>query len=223
MERLAPTLDRLVVVGSFGSPLYKPGLIDRLLVLAHSAEVEPAIILNKADLAAPGEAEHAAAEYEALGYRVVISSSVGARGIDDVRAVIGKGRSALCGHSGVGKSTLLKAVDPGVTEDVETGAVSRSTGKGRHTTTRVRVWRLSSGAEVIDLPGIKLLDLAHLDPEDVYAAFPETATALGRCQFADCAHGPEPGCAVKVALADRSVSPRRRASLERILESLRWR
>lgn len=222
VERLAPTLDRLVIVASFGQPEYKPGLIDRLLVLAHHAAVEPLVVLNKVDLAAdPAEVRGAADEYVGLGYDVLCTSVVDQIGVAELAQVIGHGRSALSGHSGVGKSSLLKAVDPAVTSEVLTGDLSQATGKGRHTTTRVRVWRLSSGAEVIDLPGVRLLDLAYLEPHDVYEAFPETSGALGSCQFGDCAHGPEPGCAVKGVL-ESGISARRRESLDRILESVAW-
>lgn len=222
VERLAPTLDRLVVVASFRSPEYKPGIIDRLLVLAHHAGVAPLIVLNKVDLADdPADVAAAAKEHTELGYDVLCTSVVDGTGIAELADAIREGRSALSGHSGVGKSSLLKAVDPDVTSEVRTGEVSEVTGKGRHTTTRVRVWRLTSGAEVIDLPGVRLLDLAYLEPEDVYAAFPETNAALGRCRFGDCSHGPEPGCAVKEALASE-ISDRRRESLDRILESVTW-
>lgn len=222
VERLAPTLDRLVIVASFGTPEYRPGIVDRLLVLAHHAGVEPVVVLNKVDLATdPAEVRRAAAEYGELGYRVLETSVVDQVGTSELADVVGTGRSALAGHSGVGKSSLLKAVDPDVTSEVRTGELSAVTGKGRHTTTRVRVWRLSSGGEVIDLPGVRLLDLAYLEPADVYAAFPEVSAVLGSCRFGDCSHGPEPGCAVKEALVD-GISPRRRESLERILESVAW-
>lgn len=222
VERLAPTVDQLVVVASFGTPRYKPGLVDRLLVLAHHAEVEPLVVLNKTDLGDPDDVEAARSEYAEVGHRVVVTSVPEGRGIDELRERLVNARSVLTGHSGVGKSSLLKAVDPEITSEVTTGAVSRVTGKGRHTTTRVRVWKLSAGGDVIDLPGIRLLGLEHLDVDDVLAAFPEVAPAVGQCQFRDCSHGPEPGCAVRPVLEGDGLSDRRLESLERILESISW-
>ena len=214
LRLLAPNLDRLVIVAALAFPDFKPGLVDRLLVMAESENVEAVVVLNKVDLLNQREvAERYRALYAGLGYATLLTSTVTGEGIGELRARLG-GRSAFCGHSGVGKSSLLLALAPEL--QPQTQEVSLATGKGQHTTTSIRLYRGSWG-ELFDLPGLKLAPL-HMEREELARYFPDFAAC--RCKFRDCQHQCEPGCAVKAAVADGLVDEERYQSYLRILESL---
>ena len=215
IQTLCGQIDRLIVVASLRFPEFKPGLVDRLLVMAELEHLPAVVILTKADLAEPVESQPWLQLYRSLGYPCHRVSSLTGEGILEVRGFFEVGRSALCGHSGVGKSSLLaRFCEEG---EVAVGEVSQATGKGQHTTTRVRLIRSASGAEWFDLPGLKLapLDCSELE---LARAFPEFQTC--RCRFRDCLHRHEPGCGVLLALEAGEVTRERYDSYRRILESL---
>ncbi len=212
VRMLCPNLDRLVVVGSLKEPPLKTGLIDRFLALAELERLEALIVLNKLDLDRE-EAERTARLYRQLGYPVVCTSTLTGEGIDELKARL-HGRSALAGHSGVGKSSLLGALAPEVAPQI--GEVSQSTRKGQHTTTSVRLYRLDWG-ELFDLPGLKLAPL-DCQPRELARLFVELGAC--RCRFSDCLHRDEPGCGVREAAREGAIDPERYASYLRVLASL---
>lgn len=216
VKLLSGNLDRLVIVASLLHPALRPGLIDRLLVLAEQERLEALIILTKVDLLEDREeAERYCSLYRSLGYACLLTSTHTGEGIEALRQKLDRGRSALCGHSGVGKSSLLSALQPDLTP--LTGEVSLATDKGQHTTTSVRLVRLHSGAELFDLPGLKLAPLT-MEAEQLKGCFPEFSAC--RCRYRDCLHRTEPGCGVKEAVEQGQLDPERYQSYLRILKSL---
>ena len=206
-QTLVANLELAVIVFSAAEP--RPDLfkLDRFLVLAEDSELEILIILNKADLADPSELTEALAEYRAIGYEILTTSRITGEGIDTLRARL-KGRlSAFCGPSGVGKSSLLNAVQPGLR--LKTGEISEITHAGRHTTVRAELLTLEIGGWVADTPGLRQVEFWDLLPEDVAFCFPELEPLMGHCKFPNCRHRKEPGCAVRAAVDDQRVSPRR--------------
>lgn len=216
VKLLSGNLDRLVVVAALVHPAFRPGLIDRLLVLAEQEHLEALVVLTKADLVEErSQAEAYQSLYRSLGYGCLLTSVASGEGIAELSARLSQGRSALCGHSGVGKSSLLGALQPELAP--LTGEVSVATDKGQHTTTSVRLVRLHSGGELFDLPGLKLAPLS-MEPLELKACFPEFAAC--RCRYRDCLHRSEPRCAVREAVESGLVNEERYGSYLRILDSL---
>jgi ribosome biogenesis GTPase len=216
VKLLSGNLDRLVVVAALVHPAFRPGLIDRLLVLAEQEHLEALVVLTKADLVEErSQAEAYQSLYRSLGYGCLLTSVTSGEGIAELSARLSQGCSALCGHSGVGKSSLLGALQPELAP--LTGEVSMATDKGQHTTTSVRLVRLQSGGELFDLPGLKLAPLS-IDPLELKACFPEFAAC--RCRYRDCLHRSEPRCAVREAAQSGLVDRERYESYLRILDSL---
>ncbi len=195
---LAANLDRVFVVVAVCEPPANTDLIDRLLVLVESSGMHPVLVLNKLDLPdAPEAAAELADLYGALGYETMSVSAVTREGLTGLSEELCRGTSALIGPSGVGKSTLLNALDP--TLDLRTGALSGKGGQGRHTTVSSRLIGLECGGFVADTPGFSDVNLWGVAPEDVGACFPEFA-AEAVCRFRSCAHDQEPGCGVREAV-----------------------
>lgn len=214
IQQLCANLDRLVVVASLRFPNFKPGLVDRLLLLAELERLPATLVLTKADLCPPEEAESWRQFYSQLGYSVVVTSLLSPQ-VDLLREQLQQGRSAFCGHSGVGKSTLFSLLAP--ERGTEMGEVSLATSKGKHTTTRVQLYRLASGGELFDLPGLKLAPL-ECTPLELARAFPEFNSC--QCRYRDCLHRSENGCGVKDAVERGDIQAIRYESYQRILESL---
>jgi ribosome biogenesis GTPase len=203
---LAANLDRVFVVVALRAPKASRQLIDRLLVLVESSGMHPILILNKAEL--EGAAESAAElreVYEPIGYEVVVSSVVTGEGLDQLSALLCAGSSAVIGPSGVGKSSLLNAVEPDLV--LRTGALSRKTGTGRHTTVGSRLIVLDCGGRVADTPGFGDVGLWSVAPEGVSGCFPEMASLAEDCRFRGCTHLKEPDCGVRAALEDGRLDP----------------
>lgn len=217
IQVLCGQIDRLIVVASLHNPEFKPGLVDRLLVLAELERIPAVVVLTKADLAQCEDWQAWVDLYRGLGYPCHAVSSHTGQGLEQLADFFGQGRSALCGHSGVGKSSLLSCFCP--EGELAVGEVSQATGKGQHTTTRVRLIRGQNGAEWFDLPGLKLAPL-ECSPLEVARCFPDFQPYRGGCRFRDCLHQDEPGCGVKAACQSGEISPHRYASYLRILESL---
>lgn len=215
---LSDNIEQLVIVQSFGIPQPKPGLIDRLLVVARLYSLQPILVLNKIDLAAPTEIEKLARLYRGLSVTVAPTSATGGQGLEYLESLLVGRSSALCGHSGVGKSSLLQALDP--TCQTETGSVSQAIGKGKHTTTRVRLQRLSKGGVLYDLPGLKLMPLKGLERPELGRYFPDIEGAARQCRFGNCLHVNEPDCAVKQALESGFLDEMRYRSYLKILDEL---
>jgi len=199
---LAANIDLVAVVASFGEPPLRPGLIDRYLVAIQRGGAEPLLCVNKADLLTAAERE-LLTPYEALGVPVLLCSTVTGAGLTELRAKLKGKLCVFTGHSGVGKSSLVNALAPGL--DLRTGTVTESTGKGRHTTTASSLYELGCGIRIIDTPGIREFGIGLADADDMV----EFGAYAGQCRFRNCTHTHEPGCAVKEAV-DRGDIPRAR-------------
>lgn len=213
----AANVDALVVVAAAAKPAFKPGLVDRYLIAAEVGGVEPIFCLNKIDLVESEPKELQA--YRDLGVNVIKTSCETGEGIDQLRAALRGNLSIFAGHSGVGKSSLLNALQPDL--DLETREISEATQKGKHTTTTARLFQLDDGIRVIDTPGIRALGLWEVSPEEVAFYFPDIAEHSASCKFRDCTHTHEPKCAVRDAVESGKISRHRFESFRRIRESLR--
>jgi len=202
--------EQLVIVTALADPPPRPSLIDRCLVAAYDAGMDPVVVLTKADLAEPDEM---ISLLSPLDVRIVVTRRD--TGVDNVRAVLANRTSVLIGHSGVGKSTLVNALVPDA--DRATSEVNEVTGRGRHTSTSAVALPLPDGGWIIDTPGFRSFGLAHVDVDHVLAAFPDMEEICVACPRG-CTHlATEPECALDVAVTDGSLSSARVESLRRIL------
>jgi ribosome biogenesis GTPase len=216
---VAANIDNLVIVSSVADPPFRPGLIDRYLVAAAKGDLTPLICVNKVDLGGLEELQEILETYRDLGYPVILTSTKTGQGIEELRERLRDRTSVFAGHSGVGKSSLLRLLVPGI--QVKVAEVNPRTGRGRHTTTAAELVRLPDGGYVIDTPGIRQFSLWDLTEEDVRRFFVEIARYGAGCRFADCSHTVEPGCAVRAALEEGRLHPRRYESFLRLLEEAR--
>lgn len=201
--------DQLAIVAALADPPPRVGMIDRILVAAYDAGLDPLLVLTKADLAAP---DGLMATYRPLGLKVV-AVEPGADLTELEAALVGR-RSVLVGHSGVGKSTLVNALIPGV--DRATGVVNEVTGRGRHTSTSAVALELPSGGWVIDTPGVRSFGLSHVTPDSFVAAFTDLAEFIADCPRG-CRHDSEAdGCALDTAVAEAKLTPERLESFRRM-------
>lgn len=212
---LVANLDRLFLVFSCANPPPNPRLIDRFLVIAELDGIEAAIVANKVDRVDEEELERAFGVYRRLGYRVFPTSAIDGRGIDPLREELQDRVSAFVGPSGVGKSSLLNVVDPGL--GLAVGDVSARLDKGRHTTRVAVLHPIAGGGWVADTPGIRELASFELPEDRLDACFPEMRPYLGRCRFASCRHDREPGCAIRAAVERGDIDAGRYESYLRIL------
>ena len=209
-------VDLLVLLASCAIPQTEPFLIDRVLAIAGQQGVEPLICVNKNDLE-PGEG--LAGIYRRAGFRVVVTSAETGEGVDELRAAISGKLSAFTGNSGVGKSSILNALCPEL--KLAVGEVSEKLGRGRHTTRHIELYSLGNGTFVADTPGFSSFDTERMDlvlKDQLQYAFSDFAPYLGKCQFQDCAHLKEPGCAVRAALERGEIEPTRYESYKRLYE-----
>lgn len=218
---IAANLDRVVAVMAAAQPAPKWNLLDRYLVSAEAAGIPALICLTKADLAQdrsgglPDDVQAAIDDYRRIGYAVVVTSAADGHGLEALRAALHDGVSALIGKSGVGKTSLLNALEPGLGLRVK--AVSAATEKGQHTTTNLELFALEGGGAVVDTPGMREFGLWQVDESDLAQHFPEMRAYIGRCRFGlDCRHDEEPGCAVRRAVMDGAIDPRRYRSFLRL-------
>ena len=216
---VAANLDQLLVVASVADPPPSRSVIDRMLVMGEAGGMECRIVLNKVELVGGrGMAEELAAAYRKAGYGVVATSAVTGEGIDAFRTLIRSGSSVLAGASGVGKSTLLNAVEPGLS--LRTKTVGRRSRGGRHTTVSSRLITLAGGGRVADTPGFSDAGLSGVAARDLGHCFPDFRPYLGDCHFNDCVHLHEPGCAVLSAVEGGHIGRARHQSYLTILAEL---
>jgi ribosome biogenesis GTPase len=218
---IVANVDFAWAVQAVRKPRFNPGFIDRFLVMAEVNDLPAGLVVNKFDLLRPKD-EEAVAElvgiYEAIGYPVLLTSAETGAGVDAFRDALAERTSVVTGPSGVGKSSLLNAVEPGL--DAATGEVSAKTQKGKHTTTFARLHPLSVGGYLVDTPGIREFGILALHPADLAHFFVEFVPYLDACKFDDCTHDHEPGCAVKDAVDAGAIHLRRYESYLNILYSL---
>jgi ribosome biogenesis GTPase / thiamine phosphate phosphatase len=214
-QTMLANLDQVILVFATTQPEPHFGMLDRYLAICESAEIRPLICLNKVDLPHDQRVEEAAALYSGLGYTVIWTSPLTGEGIDTLHALLKNHTSLFSGPSGVGKSSLVNAIEPGMA--LKTGLVSDATGKGKHTTTGSQLYPLSQGGWLADSAGIRALALWNIAPEDLAYCFVEFLPYLGECFYSDCLHVDEDGCAIHQAVDDGIIDERRYASYVRIV------
>lgn len=217
---IAANIDRLCIVATLTTPRTSTGFIDRLLVTAEAYHIPAALLFNKCDLydvALAEEQQYLQHVYQQAGYPVFSISALCGDGLDQVRELVTGHTVLFCGHSGVGKSALLNALDPSL--QLRVGQVSAWSEKGRHTTTYAELHPFAGGY-LIDTPGIKEFGMVDITMQELSHFFPEMRAVLHNCHFANCTHRHEPQCAVKTAIAEGTISEERYKNYLNILGSL---
>ncbi|MEL7263898.1 MAG: ribosome small subunit-dependent GTPase A, partial [Planctomycetota bacterium] len=213
---IVANVDYLLIIASCAQPMLKPGLIDRYLLTAAQCQIQPVICLNKIDLVDPATLQPLIGTYTAMGFQTIASSAITMQGIDRIRALIKDRQTVLSGQSGVGKSSLLNAIQPGL--GLRVGTVSEDNNKGRHTTTGSSLIPLEQGGAVFDTPGIRQFQLWDITQHEVSGLMPDFRPYVNGCRYADCLHIAEDGCAVKNAVADNRIDARRYDSYCHLIE-----
>lgn len=218
---IAANVDRAWVVQSVDFPRFNPGFVDRFLVMAEVHRIRAGIVVNKSDLLdrrTTGPVMDWVDLYRAIGYPVLLASAITGHGIAEFASELSGHVTVVAGPSGVGKSTLLNAVDPSL--DLRTGGVSLKHRKGMHTTTHAVLLPVSGGGYVADTPGLREFGLVDLDPPHLSHYFREIEPFVNDCRYPGCTHDHEPGCRVAEAVSDGLVSEERYASYLGMLASL---
>ena len=219
---IVANVDRAWCVQSTFGPKVNPGFVDRFLVAAEASHIPAGLIINKADLLDDEpRAQQAVAFwnelYESLGYPVLLTSAASGKGVETFREALSGRISVVSGPSGVGKSSLLNAIEPGLS--LRTAEVSEKTNKGRHTTTFATLHEVAGGW-VADTPGIREFGIWDMSPQELGGYFVEFRPYIPDCRFPDCTHNHEPGCAVQAAVDDEDITPERYGSYLAILETV---
>ena len=218
---IAANVDQAIVVVTIVEPLLKQGFIDRFLLMTEPYHIPVRIVFNKSDLYDDESLlmyEYLKTVYENIGYEVCLVSAEKGDGIEDLKFYLEGKRTLISGQSGVGKSTLLNALAPGL--DLKTAELSDYSGKGQHTTTFAELFVLGSGTQIIDTPGIKTLSFNHFEVADVAHNFRELFIVSQNCKFGDCTHRNEPKCAVKSAVEEGSISELRYHNYLKLIEEV---
>ncbi len=213
---LVANVDQVVFIFAVKEPHPSLRKLDRFLVVAEMNALTAVICVNKIDLTGLEKARQQFGLYADIGYRVIYTSAKQNVGIDELQACLHNKLSVFAGSSGVGKSSLLNAVQPGL--GLKVNEVSQASGKGMHTTRYAELLPLDGGGYVADTPGIRGLALYDLEPTEVDAYFREIAPLVADCRFSDCSHHHEPGCAVRAAVKRGDISPQRYDSYLRLRE-----
>ncbi|NML20468.1 ribosome small subunit-dependent GTPase A [Pseudoflavitalea sp. G-6-1-2] len=218
---VAANIDQSLLFATLKDPRTSQGFIDRFLVTCEAYHVPAIIVFNKADLYKKKEEEkfeEVSAIYSAIGYKVMRMSVAAKEGVEEVQALLKDKTTLMSGHSGVGKSSFLNSIFPELA--LKTQDVSGWSGKGMHTTTFAEMFDLPFGGRVIDTPGVREFGLVDISKQELSHYFPEMAKLITECQFNNCMHINEPGCAVKDAVAKGLIAEDRYVSYYNILESI---
>lgn len=213
---IVSNVDALLIVVSAAQPDLKPGLIDRFLLTAERFGIRPVVCINKVDLVNQQNIQRVTGVFAQLGYPIILTSIKTGQGIDYLKAIVKQREAAFAGQSGVGKSSLLNAIEPGLS--LRVGEVSRDNDKGRHTTTAAQLIPLESGGFVVDTPGIRQFQLWDITASEVAGMMPDLRPYVSHCRYPDCLHIQEDGCAVKEAVADGKIDARRYDSYCNLIE-----
>jgi ribosome biogenesis GTPase len=220
LKPVAANIDLMIIVSAI-LPALSLNIIDRYLVAAEITGIKPLLVINKADLLSADEfiaTEQQLSLYQQLGYNFLLVSAKSGVGMAQLLSYLHSGTSIFVGQSGVGKSSLMNHLMPGL--EALTQEVSANSGLGQHTTTVSRLYHLSDGGDLIDSPGIREFALWHLTAEEVTRGFTEFSPWLGRCKFRDCKHISDPGCAIQHAVETGDISKERYDSYLKILASM---
>ncbi len=218
---IAANLDQSLLFATLKDPKTSRGFIDRFLVASEAYHVPAIIVFNKSDLYKKKESEkfeQIKYEYEQIGYKVLSMSLSEKKGIEQVTDLLKNKTTLLSGHSGVGKSSFINSIFPGIT--LKTQDVSGWSGKGLHTTTFAEMYDIPGGGRIIDTPGLREFALMDFEKEELSHYFPEMKELINECRFNNCMHIEEPGCAVKKAVEEGNISAERYVSYLAILDSL---
>ncbi len=216
---IVANVDQLIIVTSLAEPTIKWNLIDRMIIMAEKAQIRPIICVNKVDLDDPARFVPDFGVYGRMGYEVILVSARTGEGVARLRERVQRKnlRSVVAGQSGVGKSSLLNAIEDGLA--LRTSHVSEMNQKGRHTTTAAELIRLSSGGYVVDTPGIRSFDLWDVTPEEVCGFYRDIAPYTSLCKFQDCTHTHETSCAVRSAVQNGLIDLRRFETMLQVRDS----
>ncbi len=214
LQAIAANVDQAVIVSAIQMPEIRPHLIDRYIVAAEAGELRPVICINKADLDPEDFCNEFLNVYRKIGYTGVRTSVTRNEGVEDLRSILKDKASVLVGMSGVGKSSLLNAVQPGL--GLKIGDINVVLKRGRHTTTSAQLLELDFGGYVVDTPGVRQLELPDIAPGDLEMYFVEFVPLVAGCKFANCTHIPETGCAIKQAVEQGQIDIERYESYVRM-------
>ncbi len=218
---IAANLDQAILIATLEFPKTYPRFIDRFLLTAEAYDIPGVLIFNKHDLyneAMLEELEYLSIVYRDAGYTVMNTSTVSGKGLEEFRDLLKGKTSLLSGHSGVGKSTLINCIEPGL--DLKTAQISESHLQGQHTTTFAEMHPLSFGGDIIDTPGIRGFGLVDMEKEEIGDYFPEIFRLKSECRFHNCLHLEEPGCAVKEAVENARLPLSRYESYVALVQGL---
>jgi ribosome biogenesis GTPase len=215
---IAANIDKLFIVGSVYEPDFNNKVIDRFIVIGESSHINIIIIINKADLQVENEAEEWIALYENLGYKLILSSIISGKGLEEIKGELNSNKNIFWGHSGVGKSSLLNSIFPGL--NLEVGEISTFKDRGTHKTVTSILIKVAPATFVIDTPGVREIDPFGIKKEDLGHYFIEFLPFIENCRFNTCTHFHEPGCGIIDAVEKGYISELRYDSYLRILETI---